>query len=340
MLADLLKRALYGSGALGAYHRLRNRDVLTVVMYHRVLSTADPRWSSCDPDYTVSDELFSQTVRFLKRHYAIVGVDQVIAARRGDANLPPRALLITFDDGWSDNADYALPILRRENVPALLFVVADAVGRHRPFFQEEMVAAWRAARLSPADVQAIARAAGSTRQDAEAAGLKGLRSVIAALEALPAADRSRILEPYADRLDDGLRHMVSVQDLARLGEGGVAIGLHGKSHTPMTRAGDLDAELAGAREALARLMGVGRERLCTMSFPHGRWTPEIVQRARDVGYALIFTSVPSVNALASGCPDVLGRLGIETEAAQDAKGRFRPDRLALRLFRRPAARLG
>ena len=81
MLANLMKQWLYKSGALSVYHRLRNRDVLTVVMYHRVLSPDDARWSSCDPDYTISDDLFSKTVRFLKRHYNVVGVDQVIAAK-------------------------------------------------------------------------------------------------------------------------------------------------------------------------------------------------------------------------------------------------------------------
>ena len=41
MLSDLVKRALYSSGALGLYHRLRNRQQLTVVMFHRVLDPAD-----------------------------------------------------------------------------------------------------------------------------------------------------------------------------------------------------------------------------------------------------------------------------------------------------------
>ncbi len=134
--------------------------------------------------------------------------------------------------------------------------------------------------------------------------------------------------------------MVTALELVRLHQGRVAIGLHGKTHTPMTRAEDLDAELLGAREAVAALTGLAPAQLATMSFPHGRWTPEIVERARSHGYELVFTSVPSVNRLAPGCPGVLGRLGIETEAAQDERGRFRPERLALNLFRRPAASLG
>ena len=77
-----------------------------------------------------------------------------------------------------------------------------------------------------------------------------------------------------------------------------------------------------------------------MSFPHCRWTPEIVERARAQGYELLFTSVPALNRLGPHCADVLGRVGIETDAAQDSHGHFRPEWLALRLFRRPAQRLG
>ena len=339
MLANFLKQWLYRSGALSAYHRLRNRNVLTVVMYHRVLSPDDPRSASSDPDYTISDELFGTTLGFLKRHYNVVGVDDVIAAHRGTARLPPRALLITFDDGWSDNVDYALPILRREQVPAVIFIVADAIGSSRPFFQEELVAAWLSGRLSSSDMTAIAGEVGSASVQLPISELRGVRNLIAALETLPDEERRRILHPYADRLADGFRHMVEPHELGLLRDGRVIVGLHGKSHTPLTQAVDLDGELGAARQIVAGHAGVGPNQLVTMSFPHGRWTPEIVQRARSHGYELMFTSQPSLNALGPACSDVLGRIGIETDTVRDARGRFRPDRLALLLFRRPVERL-
>ena len=102
----------------------------------------------------------------------------------------------------------------------------------------------------------------------------------------------------------------------------------------------IDAELSGAKQIVARHIGVGPSRIVTMSFPHGRWTAEILQRARSHGYELMFTSVPTLNRLVPGCSDVLGRVAIETNAVQDKRGYFRPDWLASRLFRRPVQRLG
>lgn len=77
----------------------------------------------------------------------MVSAADVLAARKGEASLPPRALLITFDDGWKDNADFALPRLRKARLPALLFVVADVIGRRLPFFQEQLMAGWRLGRI-------------------------------------------------------------------------------------------------------------------------------------------------------------------------------------------------
>lgn len=339
MLKDLSKKLLYVSGLLGLYHRMRNADSLTVVMFHRTLSPDDPRWRTCDPDYTLATPWLAESLAFFKKHYHVVSLAQVLASRRDGKPLPPRALLITFDDGWADNADYALPELQRAGLPALLFVVADAVGTRQPFFQERLIAAWRRGTLKVADLAQAMRAHLVMPWRPEDESLEQLREGIARLEALPAERRQHILAPFMAALDDGLRHMVDRDELLRLAGGGVDLGLHGKTHTPMKLAEDLDAELSGARAALARQLGQVDASAESMSFPHGSYDAAIAQRARDAGYELIFTSVPVLNPVAPKVGWLLGRTGFETDAVVDAQGRFRPDWLALYLFRKPAQRL-
>lgn len=365
MLKDLIRKSLYASGALGAYHRLRNADSLTVVMFHRTLGRDDPRWALCDPDYTLEDRLFAQSLTFFARHYRVVALADVLAAQRGERRLPPRALLISFDDGWADNVDHALPALRRAGLPAVMFVAADAVGAGQPFFQERLISAWRRGALSlPALAREVAEAVGGgpvSEQDALAAqaGSRSavpavLRSLIAALEELPKHVRDALLSRHADAMDDGVRHMIDVEELAQLRAGAVEIGLHGKSHVAMTRAEDLDAEMGGAMAALraqvaeaagdadaaAARGGADDAVLCrSLSFPHGAFDAAIAERARRAGYALVFTSVPVLNAVGDAPSWLLGRTGYETDTVADAQGRFRPERLAWYLFRRPVQRL-
>ena len=333
MPVDLLKKLLYATGILGLYHRIRNAGTLTVVMFHRVLDPRDPRWACCDPDYTLSAGLFGQCLQFFRRHYNIVSVEDVTKARRDESRLPPRALLITFDDGWADNVEFALPQLRAMRVPGLMFVVSDAVDRAQPFYQEQIVSAWRRGTLP------LERLAGALGQAAAGARLDGgrhepvLRDLIRIVEALPQLDRLRLLAELEPELADGLRHMVTTAELHLLQDGGVAIGLHGKTHTPMTHAADIDAELGGARREMAARMP-HLEAPSTMSFPHGLYDESIAARAHGSGFELVFTSDPTINVTNRAVGWLLGRLGFESETVADAEGRFRPEWLAMYLFRK------
>ncbi|NOT88913.1 MAG: polysaccharide deacetylase family protein [Lysobacter sp.] len=341
MLKDFARKCLYASGALGFYHRARNADSLTVMMFHRTLRAADPRSASCDPDYSLDEDLFVASLAFFKRHYHVVSLDELLRARRDDTRLPSRALLITFDDGWLDNVDYAMPALQRAGLPAVMFVAADAVGARQPFYQERVIAAWRLGRLTLDALVATMIDHGG--EAAHRDGIAGVRELIAQLEKMPPAQRSAVLEHHAGQLDDGLQHMIAVPDLSRLRAGGIELGLHGKTHTPLLRADDLDAELGGAREAMAAMLdapeGLATPACATMSFPHGAFDDAIAARARATGYELLFTSVPVLNAVGARPSWLLGRTGYETDTVVDRHGRFRPERLAWYLFRRATQRL-
>lgn len=336
MLRDLVRKLSYASGALALYHRARNARTLTVVMFHRVLEESDPRWPGADPGYTLPVDVFRACLGFFVRHYQVVSLEQVLRARAGTGRLPSRALLLTFDDGWADNVDHALPALRDAGLPAVMFVVSGAVGRSQPFFQEQLVSAWQRGVLQVGELDA-ALARRDLGQGTDGNGIAELRRLIAALETLDKATRDDVLAPFVPVLDDGLVHMVDVAGLERLDRHGVVLGLHGMTHAPMTRVADLDRELAGARGQLAAITG-GAPAL-SMSFPHGAHDPAIAAKAHEAGYELVFTSVPVLNPTAEGPGGRLGRVGFETGAVVDAKGRFRPDRLAARLFRRPVAAL-
>ena len=76
-----------------------------------------------------------------------------------------------------------------------------------------------------------------------------------------------------------------------------------------------------------------------MSFPHGAHDEAVVARERVAGFAHAFTSVPVLNPARPTVGWLLGRTGFEGGTVVDARGRFRPERLALYLFRRPHQRL-
>src|SRR5579871_5690312 len=93
---SLLKGALLYRHWLALFHRIRNRNTLTVVAFHRVLSRNDPRWPGALPEFTVSTGFFEQCLLFFRRHYNPIGIEELAASAAHGRQLPPRSLLITF----------------------------------------------------------------------------------------------------------------------------------------------------------------------------------------------------------------------------------------------------
>ena len=105
--------------------QFRSRLRLPVLMYHHV----GPRQPGTHPELTVSPERFERHVRWLARR-GYTGIRPADWARwRHDSNgVPDKPLLLTFDDGYTDLAEYALPVLRRYGFSAAVYIVTGQLG--------------------------------------------------------------------------------------------------------------------------------------------------------------------------------------------------------------------
>jgi peptidoglycan/xylan/chitin deacetylase (PgdA/CDA1 family) len=142
MRADELKQALkngvyrgLGEAAtgIGAVNGIHERT-LCVLMYHKV-NDVDGNTVTVPP--SAFDEQMAQLAEL---DYTVVSLDDVIAHYLDHASLPPRAVLITFDDGYLDNLENAAPILRRHGFPAVLFAPIGYLGAKRPLPHDEHLA--------------------------------------------------------------------------------------------------------------------------------------------------------------------------------------------------------
>jgi peptidoglycan/xylan/chitin deacetylase (PgdA/CDA1 family) len=99
---------------------------LPVLIYHRV-GPADPdprsRW------LTVPTQKFARQVERLRRQgFVGIGAAQWLAFCKNGTPLPRRPVLFTFDDGYSDVAEHALPVLAEHGFTAITFVVTGQLG--------------------------------------------------------------------------------------------------------------------------------------------------------------------------------------------------------------------
>lgn len=99
---------------------------LLVLSYHDIRDDVEP---SGDPDaYATSTYNFAAQLDWLGAHgYTPVDLDAIIAAQRGGPPLPPKAVLLTFDDGLRSHYTHAYPLLKAYGYPAVMAVVTDWV---------------------------------------------------------------------------------------------------------------------------------------------------------------------------------------------------------------------
>lgn len=99
---------------------------LSVLAYHAIDDLGE------DPvldKYSVPPARFAAHLDHLsERGWNFVGLDQVLAAFDGGPCLPPRAVLLTFDDAYTDLLHAACPILSERNIPGVAFAVAGQIG--------------------------------------------------------------------------------------------------------------------------------------------------------------------------------------------------------------------
>jgi peptidoglycan/xylan/chitin deacetylase (PgdA/CDA1 family) len=132
---QLLKNGVYrliGETVSGARVLDGQADrTLRVLMYHKV----NDQWPN---PTTVPTTVFTEQMALLgELGYIPVSLDAVRDHYLVGTPLPRRAVLITFDDGYRDNLENALPVLRRHGYPAVLFAPIGFLDDGRPLPHEE-----------------------------------------------------------------------------------------------------------------------------------------------------------------------------------------------------------
>ena len=95
-------------------------DRLTVISYHEIEEPS----RALIPGYAVSPTMFVRHIDWLRNNgFVFVSVDQVLSAKSGGVPLPPKAVLLTFDDGYTSVYQHAWPLLKMLKIPSVISVV-------------------------------------------------------------------------------------------------------------------------------------------------------------------------------------------------------------------------
>jgi peptidoglycan/xylan/chitin deacetylase (PgdA/CDA1 family) len=103
----------------------QNAEVI-VYGYHRFVNKVR------HPDTEITPQDFEKQMQTLKdRGITVIGMQDLLAWRRGEKSIPPRAAVISFDDGWKSQYDVAWPIMKKFGYTFTLFIYTEGVrGGH------------------------------------------------------------------------------------------------------------------------------------------------------------------------------------------------------------------
>lgn len=328
MLASQLKSLLkqFASPVLdrmGLYdHQLRflPERSWTIVMYHRVIE--DPAQDPFALGMCVTRRHFDEQLRYFRQRFSPIGMSEAVRRLNAGAPLPDRALSITFDDGYLDNHDVALPVLKAHGMDATLFIPTGGLDDDQPLWWDRVIRvldATDAPHLDPAEfgipiaerlsLHAWSRAASVTR-------------VLDALWTLP---HDRMLDALA-LLERRLPARLAAAPVARrmssrqvkaMHDAGIEIGAHSVRHSNLTLETPevVRSEMRASREML---QSICQAPINGFAYPAGWKDAGTEAAARESGFAYAVSTVNAINRIPSDLFS-LGRVGMPDTSVADLK---------------------
>ncbi len=291
MAGALLGRALLSPLARGG------QQGLSILIYHRVLAQRDALF----PEQMEQLEFDRQLVLLKSCFKVLPLIDAVRHLRAG--TLPARAACITFDDGYADNAEVALPLLQKHQLPATFFVASGFIDGGR-MWNDSIIELVRNARGASIDARPLGLAdyAIATPQERR----DSIAALIGKLKYLPMAQRQEqvdwLIALCGLQLRDDL--MMSSAQLRQLHAAGMEIGAHTVNHPILARLPTMQAraEIEMGKLALEAMTGAP---VRLLAYPNGKpgedYTAEHVAIARDLGFE---GAVSTAWGASQGAPDL------------------------------------
>lgn len=302
MLSPVLDRMTAGGArAATALASLLRGPRLSILIFHRVLAQTDALFPE-----EGDAQRFDRLMALVASTFRVLPLD-LAAAQLARHELAPRALAITFDDGYADNHDVALPILQRHGLTATFFVSTGFLDGGR-MWNDTVIECLRRTAATRVDLSefGLPALALHTAADRRAA----IDQLLPIFKYKPPAQRGPLLTRLheicgAPALPADL--MMRSEQVRALRAAGMGIGAHTVQHPILCSLPDEEAEIeiASGRAQLEALIDAP---VSTFAYPNGKPGRDYDERHTRMVERLGFTVAVSTEAGVSRAGDDLYQL--------------------------------
>ena len=269
---------------------------LSILIFHRVLAQADPLF----PD-DITAQRFDAICSWIAQWFNVLPLDEA-ASRLASGQLPARAACITFDDGYRDNHDQALPILLKHGLTATFFVATGFIDGGR-MWNDTLVEAVRntqAPELNLSDLALGPNLQHFSLPD-NAARRTAIHSLLRHVKYLAPTHRNEVVATIAAKAGVCPRGdlMMTSNQVKALRSAGMQIGAHTVTHPILRRLDEAQvrSEIGRSRE---ELQGWLQEPVTLFAYPNGKPGEDYGERDAAIVKALGFNAAVSTSWGAAG----------------------------------------
>lgn len=267
-------------------HRSVHGGRIFIINYHRVLATHNPLLSS-EPDLAT----FRWQMELLARCFNVMPLNEALEAIKA-GRVPPRAVCITFDDGYRSIHDLALPVLREFGLRATVFVTSGHVDKGN-MWNDHIIQAIQSLPSGELDLSVLGLGKFSLNTLADRKATIG--TLTEQSKYLPPSERRKVIEHLrlaaGQELSPDL--MLTRDMVSNLDRHGIEIGAHTVSHPILTSLDDdsARAEIYDGKQELESILG---KRVRYFAYPNGKSEKDFDHRhvamVREAGFDAAFTT--------------------------------------------------
>ena len=281
--------ALFWRPLLSMLSPAGERARLSILIFHRVLPQRDPLFPG---EVDAAD--FDRICAWLASWFNVMTMDDAVAGLRA-GQLPQRAAVITFDDGYADNHDVALPILQRHGLSAMFYIATGFLDGGR-MWNDTVIEAVRRTKRKTLELEDLGLAGiGSQPMGNLGQRRDAISALLSAIKYRSITERLVLVQAVADAAGvqppDDL--MMSSDQVLQMRRAGMDIGAHTVSH-PILATLPADAartEMEGSRQALKAILG---EPVRHFAYPNGvpgrDFNADTVKLAKEIGFDSVVTT--------------------------------------------------
>jgi len=305
---------------------------VTIVTYHRVSDSEVSKITDSLPYLYVNSRNFQQQLDFCKKHYKMIGKDELSGGMQTLPGDGGNRLLITFDDGYMDNYTRAYPILKERGIFALIFLAASKVDQGaegEPFWWDRAYSLFsqveQKVKTGELDISEDEYRPVIEKFLADKSMFFQEWNLLDDAEILACLEKFAESHPFVENREDS--RMLSWEQLREM-KSNFAMGSHTFHHRNLLECtpDEVDMELEMSKRLIEQQTG---EQVLYFSYPAGNHDEKLMERVNYHGYMAAVTTENGINNMRS--PYSLKRINTWEGSSVSPWGTFSKGVFALHL---------